>query len=246
LPPTSAPSWSAAESPELFSWEEMAPVQGAPIPGGPRMVTVPVVVEPIAPVASVPVESAPVVSAPVAPAPVEPAPVASVPVAPAPAPVMAAHVASVPVESAPVAGVQLATSPAYVRMTSALPGSAVLRDGGPDASAGRPDLAGRTPTAPPASKRRNDTPPPASRQLAPRSAERAQDGNDRLTGSRRADEALASKAAGFQGEPPSTHMWHHVEDEGTMMLVPEDLHRSAGHTGGRAAFKHRTGVDYAD
>lgn len=67
-----------------------------------------------------------------------------------------------------------------------------------------------------------------------------------LTGSRRADEALANKAAGFKGEPPSTHAWHHVEDEGTMMLVPRDLHREVPHTGGRATFKHRTGVDYGD
>jgi hypothetical protein len=67
-----------------------------------------------------------------------------------------------------------------------------------------------------------------------------------LTGSRRADEALANKAAGFKGEPPSTHAWHHVEDEGTMMLVPKDLHREVPHTGGRATFKHRTGVDYGD
>ena len=67
-----------------------------------------------------------------------------------------------------------------------------------------------------------------------------------LTGSRHADEALANKAAGFKGEPPSTHTWHHVEDEGTMMLVPRDLHREVPHTGGRATFKHRTGVDYGD
>jgi A nuclease of the HNH/ENDO VII superfamily with conserved WHH len=63
-----------------------------------------------------------------------------------------------------------------------------------------------------------------------------------LTGSRRLDEALANRAAGFKGEQPSTHTWHHVEDEGMMMLVPRDLHRSVGHTGGRARFVDRTGV----
>ena len=67
-----------------------------------------------------------------------------------------------------------------------------------------------------------------------------------LTGSRHADEVLANKAAGFKGEPPSTHAWHHLEDGGTMMLVPRDLHREVGHTGGRAIFKHRTGVDYGN
>jgi len=63
-----------------------------------------------------------------------------------------------------------------------------------------------------------------------------------LTGSRRADELLANKAAGFKGDPPNTDTWHHVEDEGTMMLVPRDLHGAVGHTGGRAHFVERTGV----
>jgi hypothetical protein len=66
-----------------------------------------------------------------------------------------------------------------------------------------------------------------------------------LTGSRRADEALANQAAGFD-RTPRGHTWHHVENEGTMMLVPTDLHHDVAHTGGRAAFKHRTGVDDGD
>ena len=65
-----------------------------------------------------------------------------------------------------------------------------------------------------------------------------------LTGSMHADEALANKAAGLEGTPKG-YTWHHVEDEGTMMLVPRDLHQAVGHTGGRAVFKDRTGVDYA-
>lgn len=63
-----------------------------------------------------------------------------------------------------------------------------------------------------------------------------------LTGSRRIDEALANKAAGFK-ETPKRYTWNHLEDESTMMLVPSDLH-SVGHTGGTAKFKDRTGLDY--
>jgi hypothetical protein len=62
-----------------------------------------------------------------------------------------------------------------------------------------------------------------------------------LTGSYDADAALANKAAGF-GETPEGYVWHHLEDEGTMMLVPRDLHRSVGHTGGRAHHRDRTGT----
>lgn len=181
-PRTPEPSWSAAGSPEPFSWEEMAPVQGAPIPSAPRVVVVPVVAEPIAPMPSGPVESAPMASVPIAPAPVMSTPVASVPVAPAP--VTSAPVASLPVESGPVASVKLATAPVAAVLADpatgavAMPSSpaqagmpaagAVLHDGGgPGASARRPDPAGMTPTAPSASKRRNDATAPGSRQLAP-------------------------------------------------------------------------------
>jgi len=66
-----------------------------------------------------------------------------------------------------------------------------------------------------------------------------------LTGSRRADEVLANKAAGLE-RTPKGHTCHHVEDEGTMMLVPTDLHQEVAHTGGRATFQDRTGVDYAN
>jgi hypothetical protein len=31
-----------------------------------------------------------------------------------------------------------------------------------------------------------------------------------------------------------------------MTLVPTSLHEAVPHTGGRAAFKHRTGLDYGD
>ena len=62
-----------------------------------------------------------------------------------------------------------------------------------------------------------------------------------LTGSRRADEALANKAAGVD-ERPEGYTWHHVEDGGTMMLVPTSLHEAVAHTGGGAGFNHRTGI----
>ncbi len=66
-----------------------------------------------------------------------------------------------------------------------------------------------------------------------------------LTGSMRKDFTAANKAAGLE-RTPKGNTWHHVEDEGTMMLVPRDLHDEVAHTGGRATFKHRRGVDYGD
>jgi filamentous hemagglutinin len=66
-----------------------------------------------------------------------------------------------------------------------------------------------------------------------------------LTGSRRADAALANKAAKLE-ETPEGYTWHHVEDGSTMMLVPLDLHRVVGHTGGAAKLVERTGVPYGD
>ncbi len=66
-----------------------------------------------------------------------------------------------------------------------------------------------------------------------------------LTGSMRADESLANNAAKLE-ETPEGYTWHHVEDEGTMMLVPTDLHHTVSHTGGRVKFKHRTGMRYGN
>ena len=46
----------------------------------------------------------------------------------------------------------------------------------------------------------------------------------------------ADKAAGFsRGARPSGFSWHHHEDGVTLQLVPTDLHRRIGHTGGCAA-----------
>ena len=64
-----------------------------------------------------------------------------------------------------------------------------------------------------------------------------------LTGSMRKDIAAAKQAAGLERNPKG-YAWHHVEDEGTMMLVPEDLHGAVAHSGGRATYKHQTGVAY--
>jgi hypothetical protein len=64
-----------------------------------------------------------------------------------------------------------------------------------------------------------------------------------LTGSMRKDIAAAKQAAGLE-KVPKGYVWHHVEDEGTMMLVPEDLHDAVAHSGGRATYKHQTGVAY--
>ena len=66
-----------------------------------------------------------------------------------------------------------------------------------------------------------------------------------LTGTRDADVALANKAAKLD-EAPEGYTWHHVEDEGTMMLVPTTLHEAVAHTGGVAKYADRTGVRYRD
>jgi HNH/ENDO VII superfamily nuclease len=62
-----------------------------------------------------------------------------------------------------------------------------------------------------------------------------------LTGSRPGDYAAANKAAGFR-RTPDEFTWHHLEDEGLMMLVPTELHDSVGHSGGVAGHRHRTGI----
>ncbi len=40
---------------------------------------------------------------------------------------------------------------------------------------------------------------------------------------------------------PDDWTWHHHEQEGRMVLVPTSVHRVAGHTGGAAEYRHRTG-----
>ena len=53
------------------------------------------------------------------------------------------------------------------------------------------------------------------------------------TGRYAADEAAANRAAGLS-ETPEGYLWHHVEDGRTMQLVPINIHRATGHTGGAA------------
>jgi hypothetical protein len=62
-----------------------------------------------------------------------------------------------------------------------------------------------------------------------------------LTGSRHLDEALANKAAGLE-ETPKRYTWNHLEDEGTMMLVPSDLElaHQAGSRGPGARLQPRS------
>jgi hypothetical protein len=67
-----------------------------------------------------------------------------------------------------------------------------------------------------------------------------------LTGDRAADFATANRAAGLK-QQPRTYTWHHVEDGGTMMLVPTDLHSQVAHTGGMARYRDSTGgIGYGD
>lgn len=59
------------------------------------------------------------------------------------------------------------------------------------------------------------------------------------SGDRATDYKLANEAAGFAVKPKD-YTWHHHEDAKTMQLVPRDLHREVGHTGGCAT----SGLDY--
>ena len=52
-----------------------------------------------------------------------------------------------------------------------------------------------------------------------------------FTGKARLDEAAANAAAGLKATPPKM-TWHHHQDMTTMQLVPRDIHRATGHTGG--------------
>ncbi|HWO21738.1 MAG TPA: HNH endonuclease [Kofleriaceae bacterium] len=61
------------------------------------------------------------------------------------------------------------------------------------------------------------------------------------TGSRSADEALATKKAGLT-RTPDDHTWHHAEDGKKMFLVPTELHEAVRHTGGTSVFRHQRGV----
>jgi hypothetical protein len=51
------------------------------------------------------------------------------------------------------------------------------------------------------------------------------------TGSRPGDFRAANQAAGFP-KTPEGYTWHHHQDGTTMQLVPTDIHRVTGHTGG--------------
>lgn len=53
------------------------------------------------------------------------------------------------------------------------------------------------------------------------------------TGNRAADFAAANRAAGLPSTPRG-YTWHHHQDGRTMQLVPTDIHRATGHTGGVA------------
>jgi hypothetical protein len=52
-----------------------------------------------------------------------------------------------------------------------------------------------------------------------------------FTGSRPIDFQAANRAAGFSTTPKG-YTWHHHQDGTTMQLVPRDIHRNTGHTGG--------------
>jgi hypothetical protein len=60
---------------------------------------------------------------------------------------------------------------------------------------------------------------------------------DGLTGSYDTDASMANRAVGLS-QTPTGHVWHHVEDGTTMILIPRDLHAAIRHTGGSAVIRH--------
>ncbi len=60
---------------------------------------------------------------------------------------------------------------------------------------------------------------------------------DGMTGDYTHDADLANKAI-HETSTPEDYVWHHVEDGKTMELVPRDLHRAAGHSGGATAIRN--------
>ena len=59
---------------------------------------------------------------------------------------------------------------------------------------------------------------------------------DDLTGVYATDAAAANRALNLSGTP-SGHVWHHVEDGSTMILIPQDIHNAVRHTGGAAVIR---------
>lgn len=59
----------------------------------------------------------------------------------------------------------------------------------------------------------------------------------KYTGTRLGDESAANEKAGLT-ETPEGYTWHHMEDGKTMQLVPSDIHRLTGHTGGFSMYPH--------
>ena len=63
-----------------------------------------------------------------------------------------------------------------------------------------------------------------------------------LIGDHNYDYDKANKIAGFK-KIPEDYTWHHHQDGKTMQLVPRDLHRKVGHTGGASTIKHNHKVE---
>jgi RHS repeat-associated protein len=51
------------------------------------------------------------------------------------------------------------------------------------------------------------------------------------TGTHKGDYRAANEAAGF-AKKPEGYTWHHHQDAGRMQLVPSEIHKATGHTGG--------------
>ena len=58
------------------------------------------------------------------------------------------------------------------------------------------------------------------------------------TGTQRGDQNAANRVAGYSNTPDG-YTWHHHQDGTTMQLVPKELHRQTGHTGGFSQTRKR-------
>ncbi len=58
-----------------------------------------------------------------------------------------------------------------------------------------------------------------------------------FTGDKIIDVREANRKAGYL-KTPRGYIWHHKEDLETLQLVPQHIHKSVAHTGGRAILRN--------
>ena len=58
-----------------------------------------------------------------------------------------------------------------------------------------------------------------------------------FTGDKIIDVRAANRREGY-AKTPRGYIWHHKEDLKTLQLVPQDIHKTVAHTGGRAILRN--------